>query len=130
MSKELKGEYDEHDFLAACREGNKEAVQFFIDLPGFDINGRWVSGLCGKYTTGLYVATVYGHLGIVSQLLNAGADPKRGMLHFWGTINFRPITIARVSMTSENREVVGRGTYSQAIELLSSAQRRWETKSQ
>ena len=32
----LQNSYKEHEFLAACREGNCPAVQFYLDMKGFD----------------------------------------------------------------------------------------------
>ncbi|MTI12199.1 ankyrin repeat domain-containing protein [Sansalvadorimonas verongulae] len=66
----LKREYgDEHDFLAACREGNVKAVQFFIDQDDFDVNKRFISGASGTYTNGLFLAAQNGHTEVVKMLV-------------------------------------------------------------
>ncbi|MTI11730.1 ankyrin repeat domain-containing protein [Sansalvadorimonas verongulae] len=77
LSVKLKNEYGEHDFLAACREGNIEAVQFFLDQGEFDINKQFIRRLPGtrihSFHHGLYFAAQNGHDKVVKILVDAGA---------------------------------------------------------
>ncbi|WP_196221022.1 ankyrin repeat domain-containing protein, partial [Sansalvadorimonas verongulae] len=67
--------YKEHDFLAACREGNVEAVQIFLDQEGFDVNENFESGVSGRPVHGLYLAAQEGHAEVVKMLVNTeGVD--------------------------------------------------------
>ncbi|MTI12068.1 ankyrin repeat domain-containing protein, partial [Sansalvadorimonas verongulae] len=77
LSEELKGKYDEHDFLAACREGNVKAVQYFLDKDNFDVNEQFISGGSGTYIHGLFPAAQNGHAEVVQMLVNAGAKINR-----------------------------------------------------
>ena len=72
LSEPLKRAYDEHDFLAACREGNVEAVQFFLDQDEFDVNEQFISGYSGNSLHGLYIAAQNGHVEVVQILVNTG----------------------------------------------------------
>ncbi|MTI12070.1 ankyrin repeat domain-containing protein, partial [Sansalvadorimonas verongulae] len=65
---------DEHDFLAACREGNVDAVKYFLDLEGFNVNNQFISGLNGGPVHSLFPAAQNGHAKVVQVLVNAGAD--------------------------------------------------------
>ncbi|WP_196221308.1 ankyrin repeat domain-containing protein [Sansalvadorimonas verongulae] len=69
LSKALENAFHEHDFLAACREGNVEAVQSFLDLEEFDVNKPLISGISGKPVLGLFIAMRYGHTEVVDMLL-------------------------------------------------------------
>ncbi len=66
LSRPLKREYDEHDFQAACREGNAEAVQFFIDQAPL------ISGFNYDPVDGLVLAAQKGHVDVVQMLINTG----------------------------------------------------------
>ncbi|MTI13959.1 ankyrin repeat domain-containing protein [Sansalvadorimonas verongulae] len=70
LSEDLNREYDEHDFLAACRVGNVEAVHYFVDQVDFDVNEQFISGVSGILTQGLFVAAQNGHAGVVQILVN------------------------------------------------------------
>ncbi|MTI11808.1 hypothetical protein E1189_01765, partial [Sansalvadorimonas verongulae] len=74
-SQTLVRKYKEHDFLAACREGNVEAVQIFLDQEGFDVNENFESGVSGRPVHGLYLAAQEGHAEVVKMLVNTeGVD--------------------------------------------------------
>ncbi|MTI12021.1 ankyrin repeat domain-containing protein [Sansalvadorimonas verongulae] len=62
---------NEHDFLAACREGNLDAVQYFLNLEGFDISKQFISGVSGYPVHGLYLAVKDGHTELVHMLAEA-----------------------------------------------------------
>ncbi len=66
LSQPLKRQYDEHDFHAACREGNAEAVQFFIDQEPL------ISGFNHDPVDGLVLAAQKGHREVVQILINTG----------------------------------------------------------
>ncbi|MTI12020.1 ankyrin repeat domain-containing protein [Sansalvadorimonas verongulae] len=67
LERECSGE---HDFLAACREGNVAAVNYFLSLEGFDINEQFISGATGKPIHGLFLAAQNGHAEVVRVLVN------------------------------------------------------------
>ncbi|MTI12066.1 ankyrin repeat domain-containing protein [Sansalvadorimonas verongulae] len=70
FSKELEMKYDEHDFLAACREGNVDVVQYFLDLEGFNVNKQFISGVNGEPVHGLFIAAQHGHIEVVKVLVD------------------------------------------------------------
>ena len=76
----LQNRYKEHEFLAACREGNCPAVQFYLENDGFNCNEEHNSGLMHKPVTGLYIASQEGHTEAVRSLIAAGADLDRSAL--------------------------------------------------
>ncbi|WP_196221002.1 ankyrin repeat domain-containing protein [Sansalvadorimonas verongulae] len=71
---ELKNERGEHDFLAACREGNTEAVHYFLDLEGFDINKQFPCEAYCEPVHGLFMAAAEGRVEVVQRLIAADAD--------------------------------------------------------
>ena len=73
----LQNRYKEHEFLAACREGNCPAVNFYLEIDGFNCNEEHNSGLVHEAVTGLYIASQEGHTEAVSTLIAAGADIDR-----------------------------------------------------
>ena len=56
----LKNEYNEHEFLAACRTGNVEAVQYFLDQQDFDPNEQLISGLSKTPVSAVFLAAKNG----------------------------------------------------------------------
>ena len=64
----LKMKYDEHEFLAACREGNVPAVEFYLRNKDFDPNKYFLSGATGKLIFGLFLAAQNGHDKVVEIL--------------------------------------------------------------
>ena len=70
----LQNRYKEHEFLAACREGNCPAVNFYLEREGVNCNEEHNSGLTHTPVTGLYIASQEGHTQAVSSLIAAGAD--------------------------------------------------------
>ncbi|WP_155159522.1 ankyrin repeat domain-containing protein [Sansalvadorimonas verongulae] len=74
LSVELKNEYDEHDFLAACREGNAEAVEYFLDQEGFDINQQLPCKTYCEPVHALFVAAEVGRVEVVQRLIAADAE--------------------------------------------------------
>ncbi|MTI13895.1 ankyrin repeat domain-containing protein [Sansalvadorimonas verongulae] len=80
LSVPLKNEYNEHDFLAACREGNVEAVTFFVSQDGFDVNEQFISGASGSPIHSLYLPAQNGYAEVVQILVNAGAEVDQA----WG----------------------------------------------
>ena len=67
----LINEYSEHEFLAACRTGNVEAVQYFLDQDDFDPNERLISGVIKAPVSGLFLAAQSGHHKVVEILVAA-----------------------------------------------------------
>ncbi len=67
--------YQEHQFIAACREGRRDVVQYWLDQDDFDIDQEFESGLAKCPTTGLYCAAQEGHADIVKLFLDKGAKP-------------------------------------------------------
>ena len=65
----LNNEYNEHEFLAACRTGNVEAVQYFLDQDDFDPNEQLISGLSKTPVSGLFLAAQNGHHTVVEILI-------------------------------------------------------------
>ena len=70
----LNNEYNEHEFLAACRTGNVEAVQYFLDQEDFDPNEQLISGITKIPVSGLVLAAHEGHHKVVEILVTARAD--------------------------------------------------------
>ena len=70
----LNNEYNEHEFLAACRTGNVEAVQYFLDQEDFDPNEQLISGLSKTPVSGLFLAAQNGQHKVVEILVTARAD--------------------------------------------------------
>ncbi|WP_230460232.1 ankyrin repeat domain-containing protein, partial [Sansalvadorimonas verongulae] len=84
----LKNERGEHDFMAACREGNTEAVQFFLDLEGFDVNEPFSCKAYCEPVHGLFVAAAAGRIEVVQSLIAADAEINQT----WGGIT--PLYVA------------------------------------
>ena len=75
----LNNEYNEHEFLAACRTGNVEAVQYFLDQEDFDPNERLISGVTKAPVSGLVLAAQSGHHKVVEILVAAMVDLNLAM---------------------------------------------------
>ena len=127
----LEMKHDEHEFLAACREGNMPAIEFYLAQPDFDVNTRWPSGISGKPTTGMYVAAYSGHIDVIHRLIESGADPRKGMLRWWGTVNMKPITAAKFFNPVQqigNYQSVSRQSFEDIISTLKLAESSWGYK--
>ena len=70
----LNNEYNEHEFLAACRTGNVEAVQYFLNQEGFDPDEQLISGVNKGPVGGLFLAAQNGHHKVVEILVAAEVD--------------------------------------------------------
>ena len=71
---DLVREYEEHDWLAACRMGNLAAVQYFIEQGGINVNDYFMCGGDIRVkTTCLHMSAYFGHERIVKYLLSHGA---------------------------------------------------------
>ncbi|MTI12688.1 ankyrin repeat domain-containing protein [Sansalvadorimonas verongulae] len=70
----LKNKYNEHDFLAACREGNVDVVRYFLDQDDFDANEQFISGVTGIPVHGLFLAAQESRVEVLQSLIDAGAD--------------------------------------------------------
>ena len=76
----LKMKYEEHEFLAACREGNIPAVEFYLDDKDFDPNKNFPSGRTKKMIFGLYLAAHNGHDRVVQILVQTeGVNVNQAM---------------------------------------------------
>ncbi|MCL6270914.1 ankyrin repeat domain-containing protein [Sansalvadorimonas sp. 2012CJ34-2] len=62
---QLEMTYEEHEFLAACREGNVPAVEYYLGQDGFDPNANFKSGASGNMMFGLFLAAENGHDKVV-----------------------------------------------------------------
>ncbi|WP_196221142.1 ankyrin repeat domain-containing protein [Sansalvadorimonas verongulae] len=62
---------NEHDFLAACRHGHREAALYFLNQDDFDVNERFPCGVSGTPAPGLYLAAQEGHVGVIEVLLKS-----------------------------------------------------------
>ncbi len=90
----LKNTGEEHDFLAACREGHIAGVRYYLRLAEFDINQLFLANENKQPTTGLYLAAGFGHSSVVKMLLEAGADPNRRTHRGW-TPFFNTVALGR-----------------------------------
>ena len=70
----LNNEYNEHEFLAACRTGNFEAVHYFLDQEDFDPNEQLISGVTKTPVSGPFMAAQNGHHKVVEMLVAAEVD--------------------------------------------------------
>ncbi len=65
---------DEHQFLAACRQGRVDVMEYWLSQKGFRPNDEFISGRTGEKVSGLRVASKKGHTDGVKLLIKAGAD--------------------------------------------------------
>ncbi|MTI13663.1 ankyrin repeat domain-containing protein [Sansalvadorimonas verongulae] len=104
----LVNKYGEHDFLAACREGNLEAVNVFLSQGDFDINKYFPNRGSGTHVHGLFMATIKGHAEVVQRLVDAGAQVNKKC---WGyTVLFAAaytahIDVIKVLLKTKNIDV-------------------------
>ncbi|MTI11778.1 ankyrin repeat domain-containing protein, partial [Sansalvadorimonas verongulae] len=74
LSVELKNERGEHDFMAACREGNTQAVKYFLDQEDFDINEQFSCDAYREPVHAMFLAAKVGRVEVVQSLIDADAD--------------------------------------------------------
>ncbi len=65
---------DEHQFLAACRQGRVDVMEYWLSQKGFRPNDEFISGYAGEKVSGLRIASQDGHINGVKLLIKAGAD--------------------------------------------------------
>ncbi len=65
---------DEHQFLAACRQGRVDVMEYWLSQKGFRPNDEFIRGCKGDRVSGLWVASQKGHTAGVKLLIKAGAD--------------------------------------------------------
>ena len=82
----LANHYQEHEFLAACSEGNLPAVAYYLGDGGVNVDDLFPYGIdrpkregekIEERITGIFMAVREGHEAIVDYLLTAGADPEQ-----------------------------------------------------
>ena len=61
--------YEEHEFLAACREGHVPAVEHYLSDENFNPNLTFTCGATKTPATGLFLAARDGHLNVVKTLI-------------------------------------------------------------
>ena len=72
---QLEMKYEEHEFLAACREGNVPAVEFYLNDNDFDPDQCFKGGISGNKVSGLFLAAQEGHDKVVEILVHTeGVD--------------------------------------------------------
>ncbi len=64
----------EHQFLAACRQGRVDVMEYWLSQKGFRPNDEFISGCCGDRVSGLWVVSQKGYTDGVKLLIEAGAD--------------------------------------------------------
>ena len=64
----------EHQFLAACRQGRVDVMEYWLSQKGFRPNDEFIRGCMGDKVPGLWVASQKGHINGVKLLIEAGAD--------------------------------------------------------
>ncbi len=73
----MQGRPGEHQFLAACRQGRVDVMEYWLSQKGFRPNDEFISGYTGEKFSGLWVASQKGHTAGVKLLIKAGADLNR-----------------------------------------------------
>ncbi len=68
----------EHQFLAACRQGRVDVMEYWLSQKGFRPNNEFISGCTGAKVSGLGVASQIGYAEGVKLLIEAGADLNQG----------------------------------------------------
>ncbi len=63
---------DEHQFLAACRQGRVDVMEYWLSQKGFRPNDEFISGDTGEKVSGLWIASQEGHNDVVQILLRGG----------------------------------------------------------
>ncbi len=69
---------DEHQFLAACRQGRVDIMEYWLSQKGFRPNDEFIRGCRGDRVSGLWVASQKGYTDGVQLLIKAGADLNQG----------------------------------------------------
>ncbi len=64
----------EHQFLAACRQGRVDVMEYWLSQKGFSPNDEFNSGCTRAKVSGLEVASQKGYAEGVKLLIEAGAD--------------------------------------------------------
>ncbi len=70
----VQGLPGEHQFLAACRQGRVDVMEYWLSQKGFRPNDKFISGYTGKKVSGLRMASDCGHNDGLKLLIKAGAD--------------------------------------------------------
>ncbi len=65
---------DEHQFLAACRQGRVDVMEYWLSQKGFRPNDEFISGYTGEKVSGLWIASQEDHINGVKLLIKVGAD--------------------------------------------------------
>ncbi len=68
----------EHQFLAACRQGRVDVMEYWLSQKGFRPNDEFIRGCRGDRVSGLWVASQKGYTDGVKLLIEAGADLNQG----------------------------------------------------
>ncbi|MTI13664.1 ankyrin repeat domain-containing protein [Sansalvadorimonas verongulae] len=100
--------YGEHDFLAACREGNLEAVNVFLNQGDFDIDKQFTNRRTHIPVHGLFMAVIKGHAEVVQRLVNAGANLHqtcRGYTLLYGATYNGHIDVIKVLLNTKAVDV-------------------------
>ncbi len=64
----------EHQFLAACRQGRVDVMEYWLNQEGFRPNDEFISGFKVEKVSGLWMASQKGHDKLVKALLDVMAD--------------------------------------------------------
>ncbi len=91
----------EHQFLAACRQGRVDVMEYWLSQKGFSPNDEFISGYTGKKVSGLCVASQKGHTDGVKLLIKAGADVNQP----WGD-GATPLYMASQNSRAEAVEIL------------------------
>ncbi len=70
----VQGHPGEHQFLAACRQGRVDVMEYWLSQKGFRPNDEFISGCTGNKVSGLRVASDCRHNDGLKLLIKAGAD--------------------------------------------------------
>ncbi len=68
----------EHQFLAACRQGRVDVMEYWLSQKGFSPNDEFISGCTGAKVSGLGVTSNKGYAEGVKLLIEAGAGLNQG----------------------------------------------------
>ncbi len=64
----------EHPFLAACRKGRVDVMEYWLSQKGFSPNDEFIRSCRGDRVSGLWIASKKGYTDGVKLLIKAGAD--------------------------------------------------------
>ncbi len=65
---------EEHQVIAACRQGRIDILHYWVRMEGFNPNQKFFGGECGDPVSCLWVASYEGHADIVDYLIQIGAN--------------------------------------------------------